>query len=121
MATRERLPTPYTISPTHDTPFKYMFAQEGESEELLAVFLNHLLTLQDELKIQSLTYHNVEVTSTRSDGRRLILDLRVTANAGSPTTSRSSARTPRPSSVAPSFSRAASPAISSASASALMN
>ena len=76
MATRERLPTPYTISPTHDTPFKYMFAQEGESEELLAVFLNHLLTLQDELKIQSLPYHNVEVTSTRSGGCRLILDLR---------------------------------------------
>ena len=46
MATRERLPTPYTISPTHDTPFKYMFAQEGESEELLAV--NHILTLEGE-------------------------------------------------------------------------
>ena len=82
MATRERLPTPYTISPTHDTPFKYMFAQEGESEELLAVFLNHLLTLQDELKIQSLTYHNVEVISLHPSGRRLILDLRVTDQRG---------------------------------------
>ena len=50
---------PLKISPTHDLPFKYIFAQVGETEELLAAFLNHLLLLQGERQIKELTYQNV--------------------------------------------------------------
>ena len=74
--------TPLIITPTHDLPFKYVFAQPGETEELLAAFLNHLLILEGERRIVELEYRNVELTPYQPHGRRLILDLRVTDQRG---------------------------------------
>jgi hypothetical protein len=70
------------ISPTHDLPFKYVFAQAGETEELLAAFLNQLLLLRGEREIKELTYRNVENTPSDPRGRKLILDVRVVDQRG---------------------------------------
>ena len=98
----------YTISPTHDTPFKFLFGQEGESEPLLMSLLNELLDLQGEERIIELKYTHTEVTPSVLDGRRFLLDLRVTDQSGKTTTWRFSERTAPRSSSAPSFSSAGS-------------
>ncbi len=63
---------------TYDIPFKFMFAQKGETEDLLARFLNYILELKGEQKIIKLTYNNIEIPENHARGRRLILDLKVT-------------------------------------------
>ena len=74
----KQLEIPFKISPTHDTPFKFLFAQPNESEELLIGLLNYTLKLKGERRIVSLTYQNVELSPLRHAGRKLILDLLVT-------------------------------------------
>ena len=75
-------PHSYKISPTHDTPFKFLFAHPQESEELLANLLNYTLKLKGDRAIVSLTYNNVEYSPERPQGRKLILDLLVTDQGG---------------------------------------
>jgi hypothetical protein len=73
-----KLTQPYRISPTHDTPFKFLFAQQNESEELLAGLLNYTLKLKGDRRIVKLDYQNVEMSPMRPKGRKLIVDLLVT-------------------------------------------
>ena len=70
------------IQLTYDVPFKFVFAQQGASEELLANFINEVLELSGERRIVELTYLNVEVPPNALAGRRLVLDLRVTDQRG---------------------------------------
>ena len=67
---------------TYDIPFKFMFAKQGKTEGLLARFLNHVLELKGEQKIIDLIYNNIEIPESHARGRRLILDLKVTDQAG---------------------------------------
>ena len=70
------------IQLTYDVPFKFVFAQQDASEELLANFINEVLELSGERRIVELTYLNVEVPPNALAGRRLVLDLRVTDQRG---------------------------------------
>ena len=70
------------INLTYDVPFKFMFAQQGETENLLAEFLNHVLALNNERRIIELHYQSIEVPPPFIEGRRLILDLKVTDQRG---------------------------------------
>ena len=69
---------PLSFNLTYDVPFKFMFAQQGETESLLARFLNYVLALKGEQEIIKLEYQNVEIPPISMEGRRLILDLKVT-------------------------------------------
>ena len=73
---------PLSFNLTYDVPFKFMFAQQGETESLLARFLNYILALKGEQEIIKLEYQNVEIPSISMEGRRLILDLKVTDQGG---------------------------------------
>jgi len=59
-----------------------MFAQQGKTESLLARFLNYVLALKGEQEIINLEYQNVEIPPISMEGRRLILDLKVTDQGG---------------------------------------
>ena len=67
---------------TYDIPFKFMFAQKGETEDLLARFLNYVLDLKGADRIIELVYNNIELPESHIGGRRLVLDLKVTDQRG---------------------------------------
>ena len=67
---------------TYDIPFKFMFAQQGETESLPGSILNYVLELKGEHQIVELIYNNIEIPENHVRGRRLILDLKVTDQMG---------------------------------------